>query len=241
MSRSSNYEVRASDIECARQKSVDELGNQVLYDLCENHPYHKSDEEIVAKVWLIGRAYAASIERRRNADGLVDDFYLEVARKMKVSDIDTWIESISPTAAPGGPETIRAHKQLTDLFKSISGLGKRSLASKYLHFHRPNAVYIYDSMASEAINYVVPRLREIPDIAAEISDPDYKKFVRHCVWLREHIAHPPHSVELAPRQIDNLLLRIANDEARVRIDVRPTQKCDDDEPDDGVFVKTRED
>jgi len=34
--------------------------------------------------------------------------------------------------------------QLTDLFREISGLEKRSLASKYLHCHFLRATYIYD-------------------------------------------------------------------------------------------------
>lgn len=41
------------------------IGNQVLYDLCRRYPRHAVDAEIVAKVWLIGRAYSASIERGR--------------------------------------------------------------------------------------------------------------------------------------------------------------------------------
>ena len=41
------------------------IGNQVLYDLCRRYPYHTVNAEILAKIWLIGRAYSASIERGR--------------------------------------------------------------------------------------------------------------------------------------------------------------------------------
>ena len=41
------------------------IGNQVLYDLCQRYPRHTVDSEIIAKIWLIGRAYSASIERGR--------------------------------------------------------------------------------------------------------------------------------------------------------------------------------
>jgi len=219
MSRSSDKKMRpitTKDVESVQQKWVWDLGNSVLYDLCKNHPAHKSNEDIVAKVWLIGRSYAASIERRRNAEQIGDDFYESiVAPAMKASGIDTWIASISPTAAPGASGTISAHKKLTDLFKSITRLEKRSLASKYLHFHRPDAFYIYDSRAREAITKVVPRLNEIPDIAVDECDTEYKDFVRRCVWLRKCI-DTPHSIKLTPREIDKLLLMIAHDEARVR-------------------------
>jgi hypothetical protein len=36
------------------------LGNQVLYGLCEEHPNHTTEDDIIAKFWLIGRAYAAN-------------------------------------------------------------------------------------------------------------------------------------------------------------------------------------
>jgi hypothetical protein len=67
-----------------------ELGNRVLYDLCKSHPAYRSDEEIVAKIWLIGvksilggvaskrikspgMIWAASRKRR---GALYGDFYL---------------------------------------------------------------------------------------------------------------------------------------------------------------------
>lgn len=196
-----------------QQQSVWDLGNQVLYDLCKSHPAHKTDVEIVAKVWLIGRSYAASIERRKNPEQLGDDFYKKiVAPTIKASGIDSWIASVMNTDIPGSPITISVHKRLTDLFESITGLGKRSLASKYLHFHVPELFYIYDSRARKAIIKVTPRLNAIPDVSTDRFDREYKDFVRRCVWLREDI-HAKHGTYHTPREIDTLLLRIADDES----------------------------
>lgn len=39
--------------------------NGILYRLCEEHPGHTNEDEIVAKIWLVGRSYSAAIERRR--------------------------------------------------------------------------------------------------------------------------------------------------------------------------------
>jgi hypothetical protein len=67
------------------------LGNQVLYELCKNDPFHKRDDEIAAKVWLIGRSYAASIERRKevDTDAQGDDFfYKKVIPEIQKSQID---------------------------------------------------------------------------------------------------------------------------------------------------------
>ncbi len=217
--------ITKTDVESAQQKWVWDLGNCVLYDLCKNHPEHKLAEEIVAKLWLIGRVYAASIERRRNAEEIGDDFYeLKVVPAIRDSHIDMWIASISPTGVPGAPSTIFTHKKLTDLLKEITGLEMRSLASKYLHFHRPDAFYIYDSGASEAINKVAPRLGKIPEITVDACDGEYKDFVRRCVWLRDHI-DKTHSIKLTPRQIDKLLIGIANDDSRARI--KPSTQRDE--------------
>lgn len=58
-------------------------GNSVLYRMCEEEPEHKQIDVIVGKIWLIGRSYAAAIERRKNAVVVGDDFYYdEVAPKL---------------------------------------------------------------------------------------------------------------------------------------------------------------
>ena len=55
-----------------------EFGNSILYRMCEENPLHNDADVIVGKIWLIGRSYAAAIERRRNADGYQgDDFYFD--------------------------------------------------------------------------------------------------------------------------------------------------------------------
>jgi len=60
-------QITKEDIEAVRTPWVWDLGNRILYDMCQSYPGHSKDDEIVAKIWLIGRSYAASIERRRNA------------------------------------------------------------------------------------------------------------------------------------------------------------------------------
>ena len=56
-------------------------------------------------------------------------------------------------------QIISVHNFLTVIFNEISGLDKRSLASKYLHFHLPNLFYIYDSRADNAIRKMVKTIR----------------------------------------------------------------------------------
>lgn len=55
-----------------------EFGNSILYEMCSNNPYHNQSDIIVGKIWIIGRSYAAAIERRKNASNTNDDFYYDV-------------------------------------------------------------------------------------------------------------------------------------------------------------------
>jgi hypothetical protein len=112
-----------------------DLGNEVLYRLCEQHPLHTNEDEILAKIWLVRRSYSAAIERRRESRKIGGEALLRYSRPT----IENCVELID------------THKRLTDLFRDITGLEKRSLASKYLHFHFRNLFYIYDSRAAQSL------------------------------------------------------------------------------------------
>lgn len=128
--------------------------------------------------------------------------------------IDRWLVGLPRVGNPGNPESLIVHGRLQDLFSAISGLAKRSLASKYLHFHFPRTYFIYDSRASWAIKRVAPRLNELPEIRVQPVDREYVDFVRRCIWLRQNIQET-YSTRLMPRQIDRILLSIAEDAVAV--------------------------
>src|ERR1700691_4603258 len=74
-----------------------DFSNRVLYDLCEKHADHERIDVILAKVMLIGRAYAATIERRpksKTGGASGDDFQKEAAQKIRASDIDIWLRTL---------------------------------------------------------------------------------------------------------------------------------------------------
>ena len=76
-----------------------------------------------------------------------DDFYLDtVGPRIKRAGIDKSFDDIRKLRRPEPSVVVPAHKRLTDLFREISGLEMSSLASKYLQFHFPRAVYIYDDV-----------------------------------------------------------------------------------------------
>ena len=201
-------------LQVATSTSPWDLGNEVLYDLCRKYPFHREAPAVIAKIWLIGRSYAAAIERRRIKEGQEGDFYVEVvAPRILNSQIDTWIAISAEHATPNEDSfgaILSAHANVTKLFGEISGLEKRSLASKYLHFHLPQLFYIYDTRA-------VMAMRLLSSIGGRASrhvtgtDSEYCKFAEKCLRLQTHI-DAKHGMQLTPRQIDTLLLRIHSDE-----------------------------
>lgn len=199
-----------SAVKQARLPTPWDLGNKVLYELCQKHPSHQETQVVLAKIWLIGRSYAAAIERRRDKEDQNDNFYIKtVAPAIISSDIDTWITSAAKHSAPSEESfdiILSTHANVTTLFSTISGLEKRSLASKYLHFHLPNLFYIYDTRAVEAMRLllsVVGRARS----RATGADSEYRKFAEKCLRLQTYISGE-FEVLLTPRQLDNLLLYI---------------------------------
>ncbi len=196
----------------AIKKSRWDFGNTILYDMCANYPHHKSIDQIVAKIWLIGRSYAAAIERRKNAKEYNEDFYTEVVGPvMMKSGIDQWIAEINRFRFPSldNIEKILAvHGSLMNLIKKMTGMGKRSLASKYLHFHKPNLFFIYDSRAMESIRKLVPPSKDKFNVRSNI-DIEYAKYCLRCIDLRDLIKEK-FNTYLTPRELDNILLSISD-------------------------------
>lgn len=195
----------------ATQGTCWDLSNEVLYRLCQEYPRHEKEDEILAKVCLIGRAYSAAIERRKKALKIKGErFFTEVVGpKILAAKIDTWLSPLYGFKQPSTAncsQIIAAHKKLTDLFRHISGLEKRSLASKYLHFHFPQLYYIYDSRAARAIAGVAPRTKEMP--ALHEHDSVYAKYFVRCMGLVTRIERE-HGVHLSPRRLDDYLLEFS--------------------------------
>ena len=187
-----------------------DFSNRILYDLCAKHPNHTDLGEVLAKILLIGRVYAAAIERRKTkADSDQNDhFYINnVAPAIQDSRMDEWLHRARasvPGTQAGFATLVETHEAVTRLCRKISGLEKRSLASKYLHFHVPQLFYIYDSRAVEAMrdfSKLLPRASR----TAGNGDNEYRKFAEKCAGLAKLCASE-YGLQLSPRQIDNLLL-----------------------------------
>lgn len=146
---------------CGSRDTAGAFENQVLYRMCRDHPHHDDPYVTAGKVLAIGRIYAASPERgagKAQPDaGLLGE---AIGRALRDSELDAKLDAIPFQArlAPAMvPELVNAHKLVVDEVSratkkwSIKATTKTweprthiSFASKYLHFHRPNAFPIYD-------------------------------------------------------------------------------------------------
>ena len=186
-------------------------GNKVLYDMCKDNPTHDDADIVVGKIWLIGRSYAAAIERTKGA-GEANDFYYDIVAPKMLSigkELDRRIvelNAISHLSDQSLDSVLNTHKFLVDIFNDITNKEKRSLASKYLHFHCPAMFYIYDSRASAAIRKAVKVNKDLLYRHYPCGcDTEYANFCVRALELQEYIEEK-HGRNVSPREIDNFLL-----------------------------------
>src|SRR5262249_6895064 len=139
----SDYEIEAA----SKYEIHSNLMNKTLYFMCIDNPHHDNEDVIKSKLQLIGRAYSASLERRRT--NVRDaDIYALVADSLKQSSIDSQIEELKRKGldhvlqddVEAIDQILKLHKYFVSKLYDHVQMNKRSLASKYLHFHLPNLV-----------------------------------------------------------------------------------------------------
>jgi hypothetical protein len=180
------------------------FGNEVLYRMCRERPLHDDMDTIQSKIVLIGRITGASLER-----GVRPGLRMsEVAQTISRSDLDQHIERLNALDRPTDDNLsvlLEAHQYLTDLLESITGVRKRVLASKYLHFHAPQAVFIFDSKADLMLRRQMPK-RNHPIKFLGVYDKKFEAFALRCIYYRDHVLEPALGACATPRKIDMQLL-----------------------------------
>jgi hypothetical protein len=204
-------EINRKFVAKAISENIGRVSNDVLYKLCKDHPRHTVDAIIIAKVLLIGRTYSAAMERGRKKRRGEGDFYeTRVAPMIRRSDIDKWFAALRRDKKNADTNlNLETHMKVVKLFAKISGRGRRSLASKYLHFHFPQRFYIYDSGAKRAISKLIKLMpnRTRPQRSLK-HDFAYARFYYRCQAINKRIA-PRVGRPLSPRDLDNVLLELS--------------------------------
>lgn len=181
-----------------------DFGNHVLYSMCQSNPLHTDPEVVKGKLSLIGRAYSATVERKagRNFD------WKPLLDAIVSSELDQHIQrckQVQRIDSNNLPEMLKTHKLLTDIFKKYTALQKRSLASKYLHFHAPQAFFIFDSIAVKNVQKNIKHLR-IKTRAEPEHDEAYEIFCRRCLSYRDELEKKYSQTMVSPRYLDSTLL-----------------------------------
>lgn len=202
------------DIEKCISGNAWSFGNNVLYDMCYKNPKHNNAEIIVGKLWIIGRSYTAAIERRKNVNEIDagDNFYYNVVAPKMLDigeELDRRIQKLKQynvITEDNLIEIVDTHLYLTNVFSNISGLNKRSLASKYLHFHVPNIFFIYDSRAIQGAKDYILLNRTLRDSIALYGDREYIELVVRLFTFQEYVKDQ-YGISVTPRVIDSFLLK----------------------------------
>lgn len=234
-------------------------GDSVLYQMCEGeHIRHNSLDTVAGKMWLIGRSYAASPERRQgkkvkkidNIDiekklqsSTDADFFDKVAdlivksdnsktldekiaglckAQYSYSDFDSDMEVLSKTV-----ELIKLFNEMVmdasnkynktryEEVKYELKEGEReaqnniSFASKYIHFHLPNIVFIMDSnsLKNGKDRYSKKENKEAFDKSRVKYEDRYKEYTEHalrCYCIAKKLKEEKKGY--SPRAIDNVLM-----------------------------------
>jgi hypothetical protein len=194
------------------------FGNYVLYRMCEEQPGHTNADVVEGKIWLIGRAYAAAIER--GADNAGPKLYGLIAAEIaKANEVDGWLASVSDIKqvdANNVGRVLAVHRKFVDLLKKLAGgkrATRRSFASKYLHFHNPKAFFIFDSQANAEIRRRCKELTRAKNVKSsqlglspDSYDEAYADFVLCCIQYRDEEARRRGNGPMSPRQLDQELL-----------------------------------
>ena len=192
-----------------------ELGNKILYDICSAYPKHNNSDEVVAKMWLIGKSYSAAVERRKNAAGFKGDFYYDCVAPTLLtigSKLDSMICGLKNHSfdEESLPQVIATHTLLQDALENITEMKKRSLTSKYLHFHCPNAFPILDSFAYTTLKKIVTSKGNLK--YSGNGDTEYIDYCTRFLELKKYYEHQ-YSRAFSLREMDSLLLNYQVPEA----------------------------
>jgi hypothetical protein len=199
--------------------SIWDFENKVLYDLCRNYSQHNKEEEVLAKTMIIGRTYAAAIERRKNKNAMEtgDDFYMRVAKILIGSKIDELINNLkkfNDFNEESIKEIVIVHTYLVGLLYPLTKQNKISFASKYLHFHH-KIVPMIDSRAINNMRHIFKGDRSYRELVKKLlkeclgSNKEYVGFCCKYLLLYNFIKENCSdclSKENPIRQIDNYLL-----------------------------------
>lgn len=117
--------------------------------LCKKYPKHTNQDKVYAKIALVNRAYKVNIEKRkvgaelRLAECLIAD--------SKIDDMIRRLRSVREFNESTFYTIVEKHGEFVHLCKKPLGIRANSFCSKYLHFHLPSIIPIFDQFAYDEV------------------------------------------------------------------------------------------
>jgi len=201
----------APDLEqyCSDAALAGPFENRILYAVCRDHPRHDDPYVTAGKITAIGRIYAAAPERGagtgRSPGSLADAIAARLSRSSLDEELDaihvadrfssTLLECVVAAHGLLVAEAATATREWSLASESVgwSPRVQASFASKYLHFHRPNAFPILDRYAKAGLT------------CAGLAG-NFDTYERFCGGFARHVAD--HDPDWTPRGVDTgLVLR----------------------------------
>ena len=190
--------------------------NEVLYDLARSRPGHEHLQDVVAKVGIISRAYAAGAERHatNGIAGLASHLH---ANRVAVEDIIGALQEAAGSAELYSPASgytaVAQHGRFCELMAGATRGANwlPSFASKYLHFHAPG-VPIFDSRAgwrirqSDFYPFRGRSMRRFPKPA--VCDGRYYKFCNQFLVMWDDAVAA--GIDVSVRRLDQYLLYLVD-------------------------------
>jgi hypothetical protein len=171
---------RSAQNEWKRYSKVDDI----LYAMCRKWPSHNDLSAVQSKVILIGRTFAAGLERKGGKDkrtGILETVANILFRNR------SWLDAEILRLRPSRTLTVETTEKISSLHGHTvhllregtkSGMNFRSFVSKYLHFHIP-IVPIFDSRALQILDEWYPwtEFRDWVKMPRRKYDPVYARFL----------------------------------------------------------------
>ena len=176
---------------CSDPNLAGPFENRILYAMCRDHPDHKDPYVTAGKVTAIGRIYAAAPERGAGKGRATESLVQAIGNRLSDMLLDQKlleIEFAECFSSDMSVKVVEAHQLLvTEIAAATrewsskgrvadwSPRNQASFASKYLHFHRPNAFPIMDSFAKSGL------------VCTGINGP-FNTYAQFCGGISQHIA-----------------------------------------------------
>ncbi len=186
------------------------IGNLALYQMCAGSLDHADARKVSDKITVIGRVYAAS-PARGMATSDEADFVLSLAAHLVANrhQIDEPLQDLREQSFPACfADAVALHKFFEGLVVGFSAewqeqskrkrkvRSRPSFASKYLHFHAPNAFPILDRFSELGVFGICPTVRT----------KEASRYEHFCAALRALMERPEFKNRNL-RSIDTELLR----------------------------------